>query len=341
MTYQTKLLDSAEIEAYDRFVLAHPRGSFLQTSAWARVKALNGWQARVLTTLRDGRIVGGAQVFDYDLPFGKSLSYVPYGPLWDDADPKSLAELLTALKKTVRGLAMITEPNYPEIDDLTREFEKHGFTHGHEALQPGDTIIVDLSFSEEDLMSGMRQTTRRYIRQAERNFLRVEEGGESDLKEFHQVMEAISKRQSFGIHPESYYQKIWQEFPGQARLFLVYQAQKVLGAYFLLAQGDKSWELYGGVYPEAQDLRAGYLLKWQAIRAMKTSGVRFYDQWGVAPLGDDQHELAGVTYFKEGFGGTRVKLTGSYELILDPAVYKLINLASWLRSKLRGLGLGG
>src|SRR5690606_19611062 len=118
-------------------------------------------------------------------------------------------------------------------------------------------------------------------------------------------------------------------------LFFVYDGDLVVGSYFLYRLGIKSWELYGGVTEEGLQKKANYLLKWEAIRSMKLNGVKNYDQWGVAPINtsddgsnrhDETHALAGVTYFKEGFGGERVAYVGSWDLPRKKLLYSVARL---------------
>ena len=51
------------------------------------------------------------------------------------------------------------------------------------------------------------------------------------------------------------------------------------------------------------------------------------DLLGVAPLGSGpDHSLAGVTRFKEGFGGVRKEYVGSYDLLFNRTLYKAFRL---------------
>lgn len=336
MKYTVSVLNEAERPGFDLFVRSHPQGSFLQTSAWARVKEKNGWSSQVISLLEETRIIAGAQVFRYALPFGRSLSYIPYGPLWDGAKKEVPAKMLAALEANCPSAAILIEPSYEVTEETDTVLKKAGFKPASHAYQPQDSLVLDLSQSEEELLGKMRQTTRRYIHQAQRSGLSVREADpETEIEQFYLVLAAVSKNQHFGIHDISYYQEIWRQFQNGAKLFFVLQGEKILGAYFLITEGGRAWELYGGVYPEAQESRASYLLKWEVICAMKARGVIRYDQWGVAPAGASRHELAGVTYFKEGFGGERVRLMGAYEKPLERLYYMLISAAAWVRDRVR------
>ena len=53
---------SADASAdWDTFVAGHPLATYLQTAAWARVKAANGWTSRLVTVgPSDGPRIGRA-----------------------------------------------------------------------------------------------------------------------------------------------------------------------------------------------------------------------------------------------------------------------------------------
>jgi peptidoglycan pentaglycine glycine transferase (the first glycine) len=75
---QSPGLDDAR---WDAFVAAHPAGHVLQLCPWGTLKARFGWQAVRLALEQDGQLCAGAQVRFSHLPLGRSLAYVPKGPV--------------------------------------------------------------------------------------------------------------------------------------------------------------------------------------------------------------------------------------------------------------------
>jgi lipid II:glycine glycyltransferase (peptidoglycan interpeptide bridge formation enzyme) len=71
------------------------------------------------------------------------------------------------------------------------------------------------------------------------------------------------------------------------------------------------------------DMRANYLLKWEAIRSSRERGARIYDMWGMAHPGIEQ--------FKRGFGGREVRYIGAWDLVRTPAVRGMLLLGQRLR----------
>ena len=84
-------------------------------------------------------------------------------------------------------------------------------------------------------------------------------------------------------------------------------------------------------------LPGAYTLQWQVIRDLKAQGIKRYNLWGIAPLGQKHHRYAGVTTFKTGFGGDIIEYLPAQDLVLRRGRY-LLNLAiETLRKKIRHL----
>ncbi len=355
-----------EYAAWDTFVAQHPQGTFAQLSGWANLKQQFGWQPHILVVKDGQQIVAGALMMDRIGLIGKKISYVPYGPLVEDKHHQALPILIEGLvQESQQSVMLRLEPHQTRGKgeggrgkDLGEQLL--GFKASHRYLQPEATLVVDTNQSEANLQADMRQTTRRYIRQAERAGLEVvEDTVGKRLSDFYDILQQVNQRRQFGVHTLEYYTKAWEALgvdsrmarwpDGQSQqspplvqpyLFFVQKNGQVLGAYFVVRAGNKSWELYGGVNQAGMKVKANYLLKWQSILTMKRDGVTIYDQWGISPHQaqdsrqktkdkedfDKNHPLAGVTYFKQGFGGKQVEYVGSYDKVNQPAVYWLAQL---------------
>ena len=82
------------------------------------------------------------------------------------------------------------------------------------------------------------------------------------------------------------------------------------------------------------------------MRLARSRGARHHDLWGVAPPdAGPEHPWHGVGLFKKGFGGREVHWAGSWDLVVDPTLYRLRAATGiargWLRAiapMSRGLG---
>ncbi|MGZ8528218.1 MAG: peptidoglycan bridge formation glycyltransferase FemA/FemB family protein, partial [Candidatus Limnocylindrales bacterium] len=85
--------------AWDAFVAGHPRATYLQTAAWARVKAANDWSSRLVVTSPGGDGRFGARILlRRPRPVPWTFAYAPRGPLGSTWDEASLAAWTEALR---------------------------------------------------------------------------------------------------------------------------------------------------------------------------------------------------------------------------------------------------
>ena len=74
------------------------------------------------------------------------------------------------------------------------------------------------------------------------------------------------------------------------------------------------------------------------LRHARDAGVRVHDLWGIAP--DDaapEHPWYGVGLFKKGFGGRAVTWAGTWDVVVDPTLYRMRNVAASGRATLGGI----
>ena len=64
------------------------------------------------------------------------------------------------------------------------------------------------------------------------------------------------------------------------------------------------------------------------MRFARERGVRQHDLWGIAPPdAGPEHPWHGVGLFKKGFGGDEVVWAGTWDLVVDPTLYRLRDAA--------------
>jgi hypothetical protein len=89
------------------FVASRPEGDVLQCWAWGEAGAGEPGErwSRLMVVDAADHVRGIAQVLDRATSFGRTVLYVPHGPLWDReaGDAQILAHLLTGLRAHARG----------------------------------------------------------------------------------------------------------------------------------------------------------------------------------------------------------------------------------------------
>ncbi len=323
--------------AWDAFVDANPRATYLQLSGWARTKAANGWRSWPL----DASSGIGARIL-LRRPAGVpwTFAYAPRGPLATTWDPASLAAFTERVRAVAAGAGRISHLRVdPEVEldgpddpggSTRRSLAELGWRPAPE-VQPKVTRIVDLSGDEAALWGDLRGKWRQYVNRARTGGVRIEERGRDDLPAFHAIMTETSARAGSPIRTEASYRAIWDAFAPAGRVRLLFALdpdgapQAVL---FLVRAGSRVVEPYGGMTAAGAESRANYLLKWEAIRSSRAAGGTSYDMWGLVH--------PGIRQFKEGFGGREVRLIGAFDLDLRALGARLYRVAESRRGPRRG-----
>jgi peptidoglycan pentaglycine glycine transferase (the first glycine) len=304
---------------WDRFVEANPLGSYLQLSAWSRVKAVNGWTVRRL--LDEGAGAGAQVLLRRPGPLPWAFAYAPRGPVlerWDAASIAAFTELGRAgLRAGTRASHLRIDPEIEkgtgpdEADAVTGALRASGWTPAP-AIQPMNTRIIDLAPDEDVLWGDLRKKWRQYVNKARTGGVRIVDAGPERLDEFYAIYRETADRAGFLIRAQSAYRDAWDAYgpDGRARLlFAELPDGEPVATLFIVRSGTRVVEPYGGMTQAGAESRANYLLKWEAIRSSKEQGATSYDLWGLAH--------AGIDHFKTGFGGREVRYVGAWDLVLD------------------------
>lgn len=306
---------------WDAFVEAAPYRSFSQLWAWGELRREAGWEPfrLALGTRAAGEIRAGAQLMVRRVPgIRAALAYAPRGPVGDLDDDTTWFELVAAMRRLAERERIATIRIEPEADAASPFAARLSpeIWRPAPAVQPAVTRYVDLTRSEEELRDDLRRKHRQYIGKAQRSGVTVEhldanapaEAIATALADFHAILGGTGDRAGFNTRPAAYYRRVWDALAdgNRARLFFATRDGQRIATLFHITCGDQVAELYGGSTPEGTRDRANYLVKWEAMLALRTQGFVRYDLWG--------QPTPGIAQFKEGFGGTLVTLVGARDL---------------------------
>lgn len=283
-------------DEWDAFVQAN-NGHPLQRSGWGEVKARHGWRAeRYIADSGEW----GAQVLIKRLPWPlHSFAYIPRGPVgnWQYSD--ELDRLARLIKKQHKAVALSVEPHQTDALQL-----KGWRRTPHTILLPR-TIVLDLTRSEDELLSKMAKKTRQYIRKSAASIhvkkIETEQGIKKCLEVYHQT----ATRAGFSLHGDDYYTDIVSYFDEGTVIYGAFEGETLVAFLWLAVSDTIAFELYGGITDRGQELRANYALKWQTIQDMQQHGIKEYDFNGL--LND------GISNFKQSFADHESQLVGTYD----------------------------
>jgi lipid II:glycine glycyltransferase (peptidoglycan interpeptide bridge formation enzyme) len=339
----------ADGDAWRAFLVATASGDFLHDWAWADVAAFDGQPQRRYVLTDDDAIVALVAAQERPLPAGRTFWYVPHGPVLDWDAPEA-AERVRALRiglriaaKQHRAIAVKLEPRIAAGSPAAM---LRGFRHTPETLQVGQTRIVELA-DDEPLLATFDKDTRYAVRRAEREGVAVtvaEDGNEQRaIDELHGLVVETQRRAGFPLPPLERYRVAWKALGGAGRAAILEARRdgELLASGMVVFEGARSFYLFSGSRREERGEPkhyASYALQWAMMRLARDRGVTHHDLWGVAPPGaGPEHAWHGVGLFKKGFGGEEVVWAGSWDLVVDPALYRLRTATGMLRGWLRGL----
>lgn len=225
-------------------------GSFLQTPAWADVKA--DWQHLNLGWFEGNRLVGTGLVLLRKTPrVSRFLAYLPEGPVFVDWAERSVDEVTAPLLHFLKSRRVFAVKMGPQIiarrwtaktlkqamaegvvqrvsevapDETstvaTRWVDglqaagwqrEEGHGAGFGDLQPRYVFQVPLAGrSVDEVFAGFNQLWRRNVRKAEKSEVEVSRGSYEDLAAFHDVYTVTAERDGFNPRPLSYFHRMWR-----------------------------------------------------------------------------------------------------------------------------------
>lgn len=296
---------------YDRNIwddTVHELGGHpLQLWGWGDIKIAHGWQAYRYFIRDEQRIVGAAQVLARSLPWPmRRFVYVPRGPVCRDADQDDvLAALATYVKQHMPGVVLSVEPPR-ELSPAGQGWRKSSNT----ILIP-NTLILDLTRTEDELQEAMAKKTRQYIRKSAKEGFTIRAVRNREmLADLLKIYHETAERAGFALHNDQYYYDVFDKMGDASVIFAASNERGPIAFLWLAVSAGTAFELYGGMNEEGQNLRANYALKWHAITECKKWGIEQYDLNGL--LNDR------ISTFKRGFASHENELAGTYDYPLSP-----------------------
>ena len=331
----------SESALWDNFVLKSERGSVHQLSVWKQFQEtvpgrgpIKGWGIKNDA----GKIIATTFVVAMDTGFmGKKWWYSARGPVFDDekAGHLLLACVMKELKKT-GGIFWRFDPYVSSIQGKLFPVRSRKSTQNY---QPTDTLVLDLTKSDEVLLAEMKRKGRYNINLARKKGVKcVKIDGqnvtEKDLTDFWALNNETTNRDAFSGHEKKYYKNFLKHvLPYAALFFAETENGKRIATAISTFTGDRAIYYFGASTsnPEFRNLMAPYLLQWTMIQEAKKRGCKSYDFLGIAPEGDSKHAYAGISEFKWKFGGTRNTFAPGREIVFNSFWYWLYRIAKKIR----------
>ena len=342
--------------------------SFLQSDFWARFKEKHGWAPHHLCVEYQDEESENTFYFTLLTRCLGASFFIGYVPMFPNIlkEKDSYSELLTSITKAFYKQFKSTlifirfdidldfkvdnalgEASHTDMAKrpciLLKKTNNFYLAKAKTDIQPPDTVILDLTLTDDELLSQFKSKWRYNIRLSQKKGCIVknlemnsEEEIEKGITLFYDLYKTTSARDGIAIHSKNYYKDLFiiaSNYPDvSVHLYVAYYNEEPLGAIITMFYENEATYLYGASSNEKRNLMPTYLLQWQAILDAKGWGAKVYDFYGIPPLDDPHHPMAGLYRFKTGFGGLIVHKIGSIDVYKSHILYKLYSIIEDLRS---------
>ncbi|MEO8581177.1 MAG: peptidoglycan bridge formation glycyltransferase FemA/FemB family protein [Patescibacteria group bacterium] len=317
-------------------VVTHP----LQSWEWGDFKEKEGATVERVGFFEGNKLKKAIQVFFHKLPYTSStIGYFPKGVMPDDDQISALRQLAEQNK----AITIKLEPNVCQsldrisaFDSIQAFLKKEGCVPG-KALFTRYTFLLPLKGTEEELMAKLKTKTRYNVHLAQKKGVEiVENTTEAGMEAHLEILAETTKRQGFYAHTPSYFKEMWKSL-GKSDMLRIFEAKyegKVLTSWIIFVFHDTLYYPYGSSRSENRDVMASNLMMWEMIRLGKSLDLQTFDMWGaLGPDPDPKDPWFGFHRFKQGYGGDLSEFLGTYDLVINPSMYRIYNIADTFRWK--------
>ncbi|MEW6681744.1 MAG: GNAT family N-acetyltransferase [Nitrospirota bacterium] len=295
MSPKTEIINPLDYLGWDDLVLATEGYSFFHSSNWARVlHETYGYRPVYLTAMDAGKIVASLPCMEIkSLLTGARAVSLPFTDYCEAIVAPGSEHTAQSLFDELMGYGKQAGWRSIEIrcgNRLSEEVPPFAVHYGH---------VVDVARDAEELLSGLRESTRRNIKKAINEGVRVELSDSMEsLRTFYRLNCLTRREHGLPPQPFRFFEKLHEHVLSQGRGFVALSSirnESIAGAVFLHFGGTAIYK-YGASDKSYQHLRANNLVMWEAIRWCSENGVRNLC------LGRTEPEHDGLLQFKRGWG---------------------------------------
>jgi lipid II:glycine glycyltransferase (peptidoglycan interpeptide bridge formation enzyme) len=329
-----------------------------QSFEWGEFKHLSGAKLLRLGKFEGENLIYGFQLTFHTAPFGVKIGYLPR----IDAVTPEIFEALVKIGIENNLLFIKIEPNILKSDvaKMTQLNEAvKNFTVPFlktKPIIPNNTFLVDLTKTEDEILTAMHEKTRYNIHVSEKHNVKVRLGETvDDLSIFLNLQRQTARRQNFEAHADSYFVSMRESLKDKGMWFqLIAEIDKPVGyvtpsdtslaslffkkntlplsSIILFRFKNTLYYPYGGSALAFREKMANHAIHWAAIKLGKKLGCTKYDLWGCLGENPNPHDpWFGFHRFKQGFGGQLISYCDSYDLVFHPKLYQWFNHLNNLR----------
>jgi len=256
--------------AWDRYVAAHPEGSFFHRAAWQRVLAKGaGFNTHFLIARRCGLVVGVLPLAQVkSLLFGHALVSLPFcvqgGVLADDDGVAAqLMQAAAQRREDLRADYLELRHSAPQTADWPRR-------------EPAWALFKrDLEPDAERSLLAIPRKQRAVIRKALGGSLECRE--ETTLDNFLVLYATSVRNLGTPVFPTRYFKALYEAFAKDSWITTVYADGQPVSSVWSFVYKNTVMPYYAGALPAARELKAFDFMYWDLMRRACEAGLGSFD----------------------------------------------------------------
>lgn len=278
-TCDSTTIDTSE---WDEFIASATHAYHEQTSMYGCIREGFGFKCDRVVVRDDRRISGGAQVFVQNTPIGR-FARVFRAPLALDDDPQMLNQVVDELEHLAHrhSYVSVRVDTLPTQTAAREALERAGYRASQAWAPPHRSLVIRLSYSDDELLSRMRRKTRYDVRFAERAGVQVKTGDAASIDEFFDLYSMSASFQEYVPFAKEYFVYLWQLFGkhGKAILCIASHSNEPLAAILSVVSGNRMYAGWIGTNrgDSERKFRAQTLLHFNAMCRGRDLGCDLLD----------------------------------------------------------------
>jgi FemAB-related protein (PEP-CTERM system-associated) len=279
MSLRIRPLDPAAAPAWDRFVLAHPDGTFFHRAAWQRViEAAFGHRTLYAFAERDGAVTGVLPLGQVKtLLFGNTVISAPFcvygGPLAaDEASAAALAAHAAALLPGSGAGAVEFRYRDPPADANGAALDAAGWV-GREGLYV--TFRKPIVAADEANLKAIPRKQRAMVRKGiQRGLTSVVD---RETARLHRIYAESVRNLGTPVFAPRYFHLLAEAFGEDCDVLTVLDGGTPIASVLNFYFRDEVLPYYGGGTAEARQRAGNDFMYWEVMRRAAARGCRLFD----------------------------------------------------------------
>lgn len=322
---------------WEKFVDTYASDALFQRWDWGEVNDKQHTECLRFEYIESGVLLAQAQLVVIRAKRGNFL-HVRHGPILSAWNKKTFMFVIKHLQKIAREkrcVAVRISPRIQRTDAIVKLYiQAGGVASAIHAMDAEHAWVLDITKSPEELLAGMRKTTRYEIRKGEKlDITNTVSSDMSALDAFIALYKETAKRQHFVPHTGIQEEFAVYAHEGNAVCITGSVDGRPYASAIILFSGSQGIYHHGASIPSS--FPVSYLVQWYAIQEAKKRGMKEYNFWGIAPENEVNHPWFGLSAFKKGFGGHEVATIHAYDFPVSWR-YAILYMIEWVRKQQKG-----